>query len=228
MASILLLGKSGYVGAALYKELSTNFNFVIGVDRQTVKEINPQTWDIVINCAMPSARFRAQNHPGLDFSETVVKTADFYHNLQYDKFVQISSVSARTENTIYGRHKLAAESIIDQSKHLIFRLTATYDESQTKGVVFDLINNNLVYVSNESRYSFASLDYVVRYISSNLSQTGVREVGGFGDISLKTICGVLKIDREFKSDYIDRQIIQFNYGAPSASGVIDYIKEKLK
>jgi len=230
--SILLLGYKGYVGSALYKKLSKNFNYLVtGVDRQSCQELKPQKWDIVINCAMPSSRFSANKDPAVDYIQTVEKTSNFYYWLQFDKFIQISTVSARTQlDTVYGRHKLAAESIIDQSKHLIFRLTATYDDSMTKGVVYDLIHDNPIYVAPESYYSFAPLDYAVKFISQNLDRTGVFEVGGKmgAPVALDEICRDLKIERKFVSDYVDRQaVLDYDKNAPNSYGVVSYIKEKL-
>ncbi len=228
--TILLLGKNGYVGAALYEELSKNFDYLItGVDKEMLEQLKPQHWDMVINCAMPSKRLWAQNNPYLDYVETVNKTANFYYNLCYGKFVQISSISARSQvDTVYGRNKLAAESLINHDKNLIFRLTAMYSDGLSKGVVFDLINNNPVYVSNKSSYSFASLDYCCKYICDNLTKTAIIEVGGAYAISLEEVCDRLEICRKFSSDYIDKQEVKNeDLMAPSPYLVCDYIEQKV-
>src|SRR3989344_5514186 len=113
MSSIAVIGFKGYVGGALYQELLNSARYaVVGVSRENYSIMKEQDFDIIINCAMPSARFWAKNHPAEDFIETVKKTADLLYGWKFKKFVQISTVSARCQlDTVYGRHKAAAENL---------------------------------------------------------------------------------------------------------------------
>ena len=75
MISIAVIGSKGYVGSALYKELLDSSKYsVVGVTKENYLATQAQEFDIIINCAMPSGRFWANNHPEEDFIETVKKT----------------------------------------------------------------------------------------------------------------------------------------------------------
>ena len=94
MKKIAIIGSNGFVGKALVRT-AKNFNFeVTCVTRENFSEHKNKSYDCVINSAMPSKRFWSLNNPIEDIKETVVKTADIFYNWHYDKFVQISSISA--------------------------------------------------------------------------------------------------------------------------------------
>ena len=64
---------------------------------------------------MPSKRFWAKNNPYKDFIVTVEKTFKIANDWKSSKIIQISSISARSQlNTPYGRHKAAAEKLVDK------------------------------------------------------------------------------------------------------------------
>lgn len=219
----LILG-AGYIGSALFRKLP---DWKVAT-RATWKDFIGEKFDVIINCACPASRYRAAQNPQWDFNETVQKTFDFYTLFDYRKFIQISSISARSQrDTFYGRSKLAAESLIDQSKHLIVRLTSTYDDSLSKGVIYDIIHDNPIYLSTNSCYNFASLDYVAQCIVNNLDKTGLGEIGGRDSITLKDLCGMVDYKGEFKSDYIDFQTTPLAEKiAPGLEECVKFIKRK--
>ena len=82
-------------------------------------------YDIVINSAMPSRRFWALNNPVSDVMESVVKTAEIFYEWKYDKFIQISSISAQIQTDIpYGAHKKAAEVVVENNKDAMIVLAS--------------------------------------------------------------------------------------------------------
>ena len=230
MKTIALIGASGYIGSALYKELQRNKNF----NTQPVVRTNYAYWrkrefDIVINAAMPSSRFWAQNNPSHDFAATVERTADIVYNWKYQKLVQISTISARSEiNSIYGRNKAAAEKICDFGENLIVRLTATFGNSLKKGVLVDIINNKKVYVSEKSRYSFASLDFVSKWISDNLQRKGLIEVGARNSLSLEAIIKSLKLSIKFEGRIDIQEVDKPKINYPDAKEVLSFLMEEIR
>lgn len=232
MKTVLLCGHKGYIGSRLFTKLVDKGYNVTGIGRRDIDySLQKIKFDYLINAATPSRRFWAEQNPYLDYKETVEKTAHFYYTYNFDKFVQISSLSARTQlDTVYGRHKLAAENIIDQSKHLIFRLTATYDKTLTKGIIYDIIHGNDIYVGENSRYSFASLDYVCDKMIYLLEEGcwNTEEIGACDYISLTEIENLLKIKLNYKAFSYDCQWVNTYFSdAPKAKEVIDFIKEQM-
>lgn len=225
MPSIAVIGFKGYVGSALFKELLKSSKYqVVGVSRDNYAAIKDKSFDIVINCAMPSGRFWAKNHPEEDFMETVKKTADLLYGWKFKKFVQISTVSARCQlDTVYGRHKAAAEKLCDFGDNLIVRLGALFSENMEKGVLVDMLKGGKVFVDGTSRYSFISVAFCVSWIASNLDRQGIVELGGKNAIALADVAEHIGADVEFEGE-VNHQDIEGEEGSlPEAKDVLDFM-----
>ncbi len=199
MASVAVAGARGYVGSALCAALAQTPHSVVQVTRESYAEMQKGEYDVLVNCAMPSARFFAKNNPEQDFIETVEKTADLLYGWKFKKFVQVSTVSARCQlDTVYGRHKAAAEKLCDFSGNLIVRLGAMYSAELKKGALMDIKQGKKVYVDAESRYCFTHLDFVAEWIAANVDKKGIIEVGARNAISLREIAEHLGTTVEFE------------------------------
>lgn len=228
MKTIAVIGASGFVGSALYKTLKKNNTYrVVSVVRANYDRFRRQAFDIVINAAMPSARFWAKNNPQDDFRETVEKTAHIVYDWNYKKVVHISSVSARSQlDTIYGRHKAAAEAIVNFGDNLAVRFGPMFDETLSKGVLVDMMQGKTVYIDGTSRYAFSSLEFNVNWIVNNLHKRGIREVGAKNALALKTVAKYLKKNIQFEGP-IDHQEIQNPLASfPDATEVYSYLESK--
>lgn len=198
------------MGKALYAALLRVPHYeVVGVTRETYDRDSEGEYDIVINSAMPSGRFWARENPHDDFAETVGKTSAILYNWKSKKFVQISTISARSQrDTIYGRHKAAAEALVEGPQHLIVRLGPMYSDTLEKGVLIDMLQGKKVWAHPESRYCFAPLEFIADWIAKNaVHRTGVVEVGAKNGISLQEIADYLGGHIEFEGA-IDHQEVQ--------------------
>ena len=226
MKSVALIGSNGFVGKSIRKYIVNNKNMLITcVTRDNYEEARKcKKYDILINAAMPSKRFWAKNNPHKDFLETVEKTFKIVNDWKSSKIVQISSISARSQlNTTYGSHKAAAEKLLDNQKNLILRLGPMYGESLNKGVLIDLKNNDPVYVSQESYYSFAPVDWVGEWISQHMHLSGILDLGGNNSVKLNTIAKAISSKSIFKGP-VDNQIISKEIkNGPESKNVIDFI-----
>lgn len=225
MVSVAVVGAKGYVGSELVAAFSRSPLYsVTEVTLENYAEMKKNPFDVVVNAAMPSARFWAKNHPDQDFLETVKKTADLVYSWQFKKFVQVSTVSARCQlDTVYGRHKAAAEKICGFGSNLIVRLGSMYAPSLKKGVLIDMLQGEKVFVAGESRYCFAPLDFVANWIVSNLDLSGTVEVGARDSISLQEIADHLgrKIDFEGAVDHQEIENPQSDF--PPARDVLKFL-----
>lgn len=209
MIKVALFGANGFVGKSLFSSLSVSGDYhVVSVTRDNYAASIGKFYNIVINAAMPAARFWAKNNPDKDFQESVLKTANILYGCTFDKFVQISTVSARCQlDTVYGRHKLAAESLCNYGNNLIVRLSSMFGNDLKKGVLIDMLKGQKVFIDKESRYSFCSVDFIGDYIASHLDLSGVIEVGAINTVSMIDIANYLKKPIEFEGP-LDIQEIQ--------------------
>lgn len=223
--AIAVVGAKGFVGSGLCNALAKNPDYaLVPVTRENYKAMQTGSYDVLINAAMPSGRFWAKSNPDADYRETVEKTEDLLKNWCAKKFIQISTVSARTEpESVYGRHKAEAERLCDPEKHLILRLSAMYSASLTKGVLIDILSHSKVYVSGESCYPFASLSFIADWICRNLDRTGLVELGAKNTVSLKEITDHLGEKIEFTGPVENQAIQNPGLDYPEARDVFKFI-----
>lgn len=209
MSAIAVVGANGWVGRALCAALAKDRDHAVtAVTRGDYERAREKSYDCVINSAMPSARFWAKNNPAEDFTETVAKTAGLLYGWKFKKFVQISTVSARCQpDTVYGRHKAAAESLCAGGDGLILRLGPMYGPGMKKGVLVDMLEGKKVFIDGESRYGFAPLEFVSGWIAANLHRSGIAEVGAKNGIRLKDVANHLGVAIQFEGP-VDHQEIQ--------------------
>lgn len=231
MVRLALIGAGGFVGTALHKALQAISDYnVTGVTRETYETARAGEYDIVINAAMPSGRFWAKENPLEDFKETVQKTADILYTWKAKKFVQISTVSVRCQlDTIYGRHKAAAEALLSAPAHLIVRLGPMYGETLTKGVLIDMLRGKKVWVNGETRYCFAPLEFVAGWIAKNIEhRTGTVEVGARNAITLKELADHIGSQIEFEGAIDHQEIQDPEEDFPDAHDVIEFLNQRKK
>ena len=222
---VAVIGARGFVGKAISESLKINTLIeLVEVTRKNYEEKKKQQYDIIINSSMPSKRFWAQQNPIQDFEETVKKTADLFYDWDYAKFIQVSSVSSRCQlDTVYGRHKAAAEKICSSANTLIVRLGPLFDQTLSKGVLVDMLKGNTVFVDGDSRYCFASLSFVSKWICSHLDRIGLVEVGANNSIALNEIASYLKKEIHFEGVLDHQEIVNPGPDYPNAELVLDFL-----
>ena len=227
--SVGLFGAKGFVGSEISRALKKEGYRVYEITLDNFEESLEKDFDYAINAAMPSARFKAKNDPEWDFRETVEKTSKLFRSAKFKKFIQISSVSARCQtDTVYGKNKFAAESIVNNGQSLIVRLGPMYGPTLSKGVLIDMLNERKVFADRKSRYGFAPLEFVAGWIAKNLDKKGVWEVGAKNSIPLGELADKLNLDIEFEGQEDHQEIQNPQEDYPDANLVLDFMKEKLE
>jgi len=230
MISIAVVGASGYVGSAVSAALACSPSIaVISVARANYAEMRERSYDLLVNAAMPSGRFWAKSYPDKDFVETVKKTADLIYGWRYGKFIQMSTVSARCQlDTVYGRHKAAAEKICGFGDNLIVRLGPMYSKGLSKGVLVDMLQGRNVFVGAESRYCFAPLEFVASWIAGNLGRLGIVEVGARNAIRLQEVADYLGADVAFEGAVDHQEIENPEVDFPDVREVFGFLDQMRK
>jgi nucleoside-diphosphate-sugar epimerase len=228
VTSVAVVGAEGYVGRAITRALKRRVDVrVTAVTRASYETARRSRYDVVVNAAMPSARFKARNEPNWDFVETVEKTADLVYGWEHGRLVQVSSVSARCQlDTVYGRHKAAAEQLCRPDQDLVVRLGPMYSEDLTKGVLVDMLEGRKVWVDGSSRYCFAPRDWVAEWIADHLKRTGLVEVGARDGLALRDVARHLGVDIEFEGPVDHQEVREPEAGFPPAKGVLAFVEEQ--
>jgi dTDP-4-dehydrorhamnose reductase len=224
---IAVIGANGFVGKVMCAAVQQNDFSLVKVTRENYEiACTNQSVDYVVNCAMPSGRFWAKNNRMSDFKETVEKTSNILSDFPKSKIIQISSISARVQlDSIYGRHKLAAETLLDLDQHLVIRLGPLYHESMTKGALIDIINNRKVFLSGKTKYAFTPVDWVCDSIIKHIDQSGIIELGAKGYVVLEDLASSLNSASEFEGICDDQFFPDGPLDRPNAKEVIDFAKK---
>ena len=225
---VAVVGAGGYVGRGLVRALRGRAEVaeVTEVTRATYSEARRGTYDVVVNAAMPAARFRASQDPMWDFEETVRKTAELLAGWDAGKLVQVSSISARTQrDTVYGRHKAAAEALCRPERDLVVRLGPMYSADLEKGVLVDLLAGRKVWVDPSSRYGFAPRDWVAGWIADHLDRVGVVEVGGRDALALGDLAARVGAEVELEGA-VDHQEFDGPPEWPAAEEVVAFLEAR--
>lgn len=229
MSTVAVFGSNGFIGSSLCTSLLSVGKYkVVPVTRANYSEYIGGSYDVVINSAHPAARFWAKNNPEKDFQETLQKTADIFYKCKFEKFIHISTVSARCQlDTVYGRHKLAAENICNDGKSLIIRLGSMFGSELKKGVLIDMLKGQKVFVDGESRYNFSSVEYIADYISSHLHLNGIIEAGAFNTVRMIDIAKYLQMPIEFEGQIDIQETKNPDPNSPDAKEVFKFL-DKMK
>lgn len=226
-----MIGAAGFVGSALLEALHQLGEYrVVAVLRETHDDMREQgPYDVVVNAACPSRRYWASEHPAADRAATVARTQALLDDWDYGRFVQVSSISARTQlDTAYGRHRAEAEALCARRGELVVRLGPMYGE-RSKGALIDMLHDRPVYLSGESRQSFAPVSWCGSWIAANLSRDGLCEIGARTSIALREIRDAIQSRSEFMSDSVDDQ---FPVGMtdtddwPLAADVVSWLRQR--
>ncbi|WP_218019456.1 hypothetical protein [Nocardia arthritidis] len=225
---VAVVGATGYVGAALVDALARSGRWevapVVRADHERHRTAG--RYDVLINAACPSKRFWAEHHPDADRQETVDKTRLLRERWDWDRFVQISSISARTQlDTAYGRHRAEAEQMCCTPDSLVVRLGPMYGGDYRKGVLADMAADRPVFASGRSRQSFAPVQWCADWIAAHLEDTGLREVGARTTVTLAEVRDAVGSRSQFAKDHVDDQFPITATGPdwPEAAAVIGWL-----
>jgi nucleoside-diphosphate-sugar epimerase len=224
-----IIGCNGFVGSALCRAISKTDNELIEINRENYSNFVDTKFDILINSATPSKRYWALNNPLKDFNSTVGLTAEIVYNWNYDKLVQISTVSAECQlDHPYGINKYLAEQLVinNNPNNLVIRLGNLFGQGLTKGIIYDILNGNPLFVSSDSRYTFIDVDMAAKLIFSRFGKKGIENVCSHNTISLKEIVDEFGLDIKFGSRYECHPEFDCEDG-PDITDIFKYIKLNL-
>jgi len=226
LKKIGIIGSNGFLGKTLCK-ISKNYEYeIIEITKTDYEYQKSKKFDVLINAATPSKKFWAFENPYDDFQKTVCLTADITYNWNYEKLVQISSVSVEDykNHHPYSINKKSAEIISSYKNALIVRLGALYGEGLTKGPLFDLLNSKQLFVDVKSEYNYISIDFVSEWIFQNIDRFGLIEIGSYDTISLLDIAKNLHLEVNSSGRFEKIFSSKVEPDMPSAKDVLHFAK----
>lgn len=214
---ILVIGSSGFIGSEIYEYFCIN-NDVYGANSKNISEYYGSYFDVIINANGNSKKFLANENPHLDFELSVNSTASTIYKIRSNFYIFLSSGDvygkpinransyeniSLDKNSIsrYGYHKLIAENLVKQSKNwLILRLSGLLGKNISKGPIFDIINNNHLWIHPDSCLQFqnvTSLCKIIDFLLKNKISDEIFNVSSNGVTSLKTVYNRVSSSSEF-------------------------------
>ena len=91
-----------------------------------------------------------------------------------------------------------------------------------------MLKGNTVFVDGNSRYCFASLSFVSKWICSHLDRIGLVEVGANNSIALNEIARYLKKEIHFEGVVDHQEIVNPGPDYPNAELVLDFLTKSKK
>lgn len=230
MKNIAVIGVNGFVGSQIAKAIIKNdcYNLIPISRNDSVEDLFPKA-DIIIHSANPAGRFQAENHPIIDFEETVEKTARFFSLAQGKRFILVSSFSCRTQlDTNYGRFRRACELLVLMGNSLVVRLGPMFGGNRKKDMLHDILAGRKVYAATDTRYAYVDVAWAGQKIIDLLKEerTGIQEIGARNDVSLGDIAKHFNSKSQFLG-IIEHQLTENFSGGPDANDVYIYAEKEL-
>ena len=136
-----VIGANGFIGREIYDHLPESDRHMIF--RESWKDIH---YDVIIDANGSSMKY-------LDFDASVNSVMHYVNHLKYDKYIYLSSIDAATARlSNYGFNRSIAEQVVTKyaDNWTIIRLCSVIGPEAQKGIVYDILNDNKLFVTKAS------------------------------------------------------------------------------
>lgn len=200
MKTLAIIGSNGTLGSDLVQYFNANFQ-VTPITRENYQSHIGKTFEILINANGNSKRFWANQNPEDDFFASTVSVYKSIFDFNCDIYVYISSPDVYINHgdpkytkesekiepknlEPYGFHKYLSELIVKKykEKFFILRLAMILGENLKKGPIYDVINNNPLRVSIDTRLQLITTSAIAEIIEILLEKFLINETLNIGGI----------------------------------------------
>ncbi len=218
---VAVLGSNGLLGQDLVQFLGGKFD-VTPINRDTYDKNKGKSFDILINANGNSKRFWALNNVYEDFEASTVSVYKSLYDFYFNKYVYISSVDVyanpsdldlTSEDTLitasllnsYGFHKYLSEQIVQNNlkNYLILRPSMILGRDLKKGPFYDLLNNNPLLVTQDSKLQLITtlaISQIIDILVSDTYQNKIFNIGGKGTFDFEDVSKSFNISPEWSSE----------------------------
>lgn len=248
-----IIGSNGTLGSDLVQYFNANFQ-VTPITRENYQSHIGKTFEILINANGNSKRFWANQNPEDDFFASTVSVYKSIFDFNCDIYVYISSPDVYVNHgdpkftkesekiepknlEPYGFHKYLSELIVKKykEKFLILRLAMILGKNLKKGPFYDVINNNPLRVSLDTRLQLITTSAIAEIVGILLEKSLTNEVLNIGGIGAFAFTKIEKyFDKEIQiSNKTETQIYEMNIEKirqiyPKLKTSEEYLKNFLK
>jgi nucleoside-diphosphate-sugar epimerase len=226
-----IIGADGFIGSAIYENLKTQ-HLIANITREKYKMYFKIYFDIIINANGNSNKYWGNQNPLKDFDKSVKSVYHSIFDFKYNKYIYISSIDAEDKKTIYGYHKYLAEKIIsfNCNDYSIIRLPAVIGKNAKKGIVYDILNYNKVYLTEDSTLMLMYINEFTGKLKEFIEQNKLRKIEKFypsENITVNEIGKILGISvnygNDLKKEYYNYNIYKGNYNTST-----NYLKNMIQ
>lgn len=190
---IAVIGANGFVGRNLVKVLRKK-NKIIKITKKTNLLRLKKNFDLVIHSANSSQKYEASRNPEKDFKQSVKLTKKIIDFFNDKKIILISTISAINEKNIYSKNRKLCEDLIlkENKSNIIFRLSVLLNFASKRGILYDLIKGNKIYLNKNCFINPLTIEEACMYIASNLtSKKKIHEIGSTNKIKISYLKKIL-------------------------------------
>lgn len=229
---IAVIGAQGFVGSAIAKAIINDpTHELISIIRGDDIKSKIELADIVIHSANPAKRFIAESNPWHDFNETVEKTSYILSLTKNKKVLLISSLSCLPDSNAsygnYSRNRRCCELLALAQNAIVMRLGPMFGDLRKQDVLHDLISDRPIYVSANTRYAYADVEWLGTELLKFLDKSaGIYEIGARDSISLAELQDIFKSTSTF-AGLDDTQVLRPESNGPNARLVVEYAQKEL-
>jgi nucleoside-diphosphate-sugar epimerase len=192
-----VIGANGFIGSSLVDNIKSQY-LTESITKENYKSYKNIVFDIIINANGNSIKYWANKNPLKDFKKSVESVYKSLYDFKYKKYIYISSIDAENIKTTYGFHKYLAEEIIKTycSNFSIIRLPYVIGKNATKGVVYDIINGNKIYLTKDSTLMLMDVKEFTTKLKELIEQNKLQKLEKFypsNNISINEMGKILNL-----------------------------------
>jgi dTDP-4-dehydrorhamnose reductase len=199
-----VIGANGFVGKNLIQFLKKKHKIIKILKKTNFIKLKNKI-DIIIHTANSSKKFESRLNPERDYKESVKLTKKIVTHFNHKKIILISTISARNEKNIYGKNRKISEDLVlkNNINNIIFRLSVLFNPESKRGILYDLILNNKIYLHQNTLINPITIQEVSKYISKNLNtKQKIHEIGSYNTLSLNVLKNKLGSTSKFSNKNI--------------------------
>jgi|GEM_PF-4918625 len=167
---VVVIGQTGVLGRRVVEHFETNGDPVWGISRaQQTFPIEDMSFDLAINCAGNSRKFRAATAP-LEVTAQELSVVQLLQRVRFDRLIHVSSIDAHSNESpftsTYGLIKSLMERMVTSlfPRVVIVRPSMILDREMRKNVIFDLMTTGRTWLSSTSQVNLVTAQEVARTI----------------------------------------------------------------
>lgn len=237
---ILLLGGNGFVGSAFKRLFEKQDIPHILLTRSNYEDHIGKSCDIFINANGNSKKFMADRDPAWEFDASVHSVSRSITEFNSKRYIHLStgdvypkqdSPDITNEDDIldpqkmsrYGLHKYLAETLVrgTNPNHLVFRMGGFVGPGLKKNAIFDMLNNDPVWLDADSQLQFISTDKaasIIWELALKDIQGEIFNLGARGTVRIGDVYQQIGSKSEFKDE---AKRVQFEINVEKLAGALD-------